>query len=105
MISSWGFPMKIRYLSALLAVVCVTLLSSSALALTHFSQQGPRLVGTEAVNFAGGGVYQGWSTALSADGNTAIVGGYGDNIANGAVWVFTRNAGAWTQQGPKLVDL
>ena len=46
---------------------------------------------------------QGWSVALSADGNTAIVGGYGDNSYVGAAWVFTRSGGVWTQQGSKLV--
>jgi hypothetical protein len=44
----------------------------------------------------------GWSVALSADGNTAIVGGPGDNDSTGAVWVFTRSGSTWSQQGPKL---
>jgi hypothetical protein len=53
------------------------------------------------------------SVALSADGNTAIVGGPGDNPwdrhapfglgASGAAWVFTRGGGVWTQQN-KLVS-
>ncbi|MGC5276279.1 hypothetical protein ACPXAM_24405, partial [Escherichia coli] len=38
------------------------------------SQQGNKLVGTGAVGTA----YQGASVSLSADGNTAIVGGYLD---------------------------
>jgi hypothetical protein len=48
------------------------------------------------------------SVALSADGNTALIGGPGDNptvIPNhpvGAAWVFTRSGSTWTQQGPKL---
>jgi hypothetical protein len=46
-----------------------------------------------------GYVGQGMSVALSADGNTAIVGGW---RAEGA-WVFTRSDGVWTQQGKKLV--
>jgi FG-GAP-like repeat len=45
---------------------------------------------------------QGTSVALSGDGNTAIVGGIGDNSEVGAAWVFTRSGGVWTQ-GPKLV--
>jgi hypothetical protein len=45
---------------------------------------------------------QGRSVALSGDGNTAVVGGPGDN-PNGAAWVFTRSGGIWTQQGNKLV--
>ena len=54
---------------------------------------------------AGGGVgaSQGWSVSLSADGNTAIVGGWRDDSNVGAVWVWTRNGGVWTQQGTKLV--
>jgi hypothetical protein len=63
-----------------------------------WSQQGSKLVGTGAV----GGAYQGESVALSADGNTAIVGGWFDNGA-GAAWVYTRAGGVWTQQGSKLV--
>jgi hypothetical protein len=72
-----------------------------------WSQQGKKLVGTGAVGYAGPN--QGFSVALSADGDTAIVGGPGDGqsvgVAGsvGAVWVFTRSGGVWTQQGSKLV--
>jgi len=45
------------------------------------------LVGTGAV----GGAGRGWSLALSADGNTAVVGGERDNSNVGAAWVFTLN--------------
>ena len=58
------------------------------------------LVGTGAV----GSGEQGQSVALSGDGNTAIVGGPGDN-SGGAAWVFTRSNGVWTQQGSKLVGV
>jgi hypothetical protein len=58
-----------------------------------------KLIGTGAI----GNASQGFSVALSADGNTAIVGGIGDNTNAGAVWVFTRSGGVWTQQGNKLV--
>jgi FG-GAP-like repeat len=64
-----------------------------------WTQQGAKLVGSGATGAAG----QGLSVAVSADGNTAIVGGFGDNSAIGAAWVFTRSGGAWTQQGSKLV--
>jgi hypothetical protein len=66
---------------------------------TMWTQQGGKLVGTGAV----GTPRQGSSVALSADGNTAIVGGVGDNSYTGAAWVFTRSGGVWTQQGNKLV--
>jgi PKD repeat protein len=64
-----------------------------------WTQQGPKLIGSGAVGDAG----QGWSVALSADGNTAIIGGPGDNTGAGAAWVFTRSGGQWTQTGAKLV--
>jgi antibiotic biosynthesis monooxygenase (ABM) superfamily enzyme len=64
----------------------------------QFSQEGPKLVGTGGVGLG----EQGWSVALSADGNTAIVGGLADNRIIGAAWVFTRSNGNWTQQGGKL---
>jgi hypothetical protein len=64
-----------------------------------WTQQGKKLAGIGAV----GNARQGMSVALSADGNTAIVGGWSDNSNIGATWVFTRNGGVWTQQGKKLV--
>jgi gliding motility-associated-like protein len=65
-----------------------------------WTQQGSKLVGTGNV----GAAFQGQSVSLSADGNTALVGGGQDNNAAGAAWVYTRSAGAWTQQGSKLTD-
>jgi hypothetical protein len=64
-----------------------------------WTQQGTKLVGSN----PGGSAQQGASVALSSDGNTAIVGGYFDQGGAGAVWVWTRSAGVWTQQGTKLV--
>jgi hypothetical protein len=40
--------------------------------------------------------------ALSANGETALVGEPGDNGGVGAAWVFTRSGSTWTQQGEKL---
>jgi hypothetical protein len=74
---------------ALLAVAGLATASAQA----GFAQQGTKLVGTGAV----GKARQGASVALSADGNTAIVGGW-----RGA-GVFIRNGRVWTQQGTKLV--
>src|ERR1051325_6725132 len=64
-----------------------------------WTQQGNKLVGTGAV----GAALQGSAVAISADGNTALVGGYQDNTGVGAAWIFTRTGGVWTQQGTKLV--
>src|SRR5262249_58693821 len=63
-----------------------------------FVQQGAKLTGKEE---SGKGQF-GDSVALSADGNTALIGGYGDNGAAGAAWVFTRSGTSWSQQGAKL---
>jgi hypothetical protein len=51
-----------------------------------WTQQGSKLVGTGAV----GGAGQGYSVALSDDGNTAILGGPNDNSNTGAAWVFVQ---------------
>jgi flagellar basal body rod protein FlgF len=66
-----------------------------------WTQQGSKLVGTGTIYL--NTTYQGISVALSPDGNTAIVGGEGDNSFTGAAWVYTRSGGIWTQQGSKLV--
>ena len=68
-----------------------------------WTQQGAKLIGSGAVGTGGTIVLQGTSAALSADGNTLIEGGIDDNNFVGAVWVFTRSNGAWSQQGQKLV--
>jgi hypothetical protein len=75
----------------------VALFLSSQLALAQFRQQS-ELGAAGAIGAAGFGV----SVALSADGNTALVGGPGDNGRVGAVWAFTRSGSVWTQQGGKL---
>jgi hypothetical protein len=59
----------------------------------------PKLVGSGAVGTA----TQGRSASLSADGNTALVGGDYDDNYLGAAWVWSRSGGAWTQQSTKLV--
>jgi hypothetical protein len=63
-----------------------------------WSQQGTKLTGTGAF----GNAEQGTSVGLSADGNTAIVGGPSDNGSAGAAWIFTRSGDTWTQEA-KLV--
>src|SRR5260370_19999185 len=52
-----------------------------------WTQQGPKLVGTGAF----GNANQGHSVCVSADGNTAIVGGWADKTLTGAAWMFTRS--------------
>jgi hypothetical protein len=71
----FGSSVKSSFRLAAAAVLCAALLFSSQLALADFVQQGPKLVGDDTV----GDAHQGYSVALSADGNTAIVGGPYDN--------------------------
>ena len=56
--------------------------------------QGAKLVGSGAGTVIN--PFQGCSVSLSADGSTAIVGGYRDS-GGGAAWVWTRSGGVWTQ--------
>jgi gliding motility-associated-like protein len=80
-------------------------LSSSSFTVTTVlapnTQQGRKLVGAGNV----GTSRQGWSVALSADGNTAIVGAFQDNSNQGAAWIYTRRNGIWKQEGAKLVGV
>jgi hypothetical protein len=64
-----------------------------------WTQQGPKLAGTDSA----GSAMQGSSVALSADGNTAIVGGLNDNVGTGASWVYTRSNGVWTQRAMREI--
>ena len=52
----------------------------------QFTQQGPKLFGSGAI----GPSTQGWSVAISSDGNTAIIGGNTDNGASESGWVNAR---------------
>jgi hypothetical protein len=63
-----------------------------------WTQQGAKLTGSGEL---GNGNF-GSSVALSADGNTGLIGGFGDHNYVGAAWVFTRSGAMWTQQGAKL---
>lgn len=78
------------FLSLTIALLC-------PFASAQWVQQGNKLVGIG----AGGNADQGFSVAISADGNTAIVGGPNDSSGVGAAWVFTRTGGVWSQQGNK----
>ena len=46
--------------------------------------------------------YFGHSLALSADGETVLVGAPYDNGKQGAVWIFTRSGSGWMQQGSTI---
>jgi hypothetical protein len=57
-----------------------------------WSQQGAKLVGTDAV----GQSLQGSSVAISPDGVIALVGGYADNANVGATWVYVSSSNTAT---------
>jgi hypothetical protein len=63
-----------------------------------WSQQGPKLT---AAGELGEGQF-GYVTALSADGNTALIGAPHDDDSVGSAWTFTRVGASWTQQGEQL---
>ncbi len=63
-----------------------------------WAQQGSKLTGSGEV----GAGHFGQAVALSDDGDTALIGGYGDSSNAGAAWVFTRSGETWAQQGSKL---
>ena len=67
---------------------------------TTWTQQGTKLTGAGATSGAGFGS----SAALSADGNTALVGGPTNGSGDaGAAWAFSRSNGTWTPLGSTLV--
>ena len=82
-----------------LVVCAAAAVLSVSTASAQFAQQGSKLVGTGAT----GSAMQGEAVSLSADGNTAIVGGPNDSTGVGAVWIWTRSGTSWAQQGSKLV--
>ena len=65
---------------------------------SSWAPQGPKLTASDGVNLPAFG----YDVALSADGNTALIGGPGDTGTSAPCWTFTRSGGVWTQQGPKL---
>jgi hypothetical protein len=64
-----------------------------------WTQQGAKFTGTQEL---GENSFFGQSVALSASGDTALIGGQFDDTNVGAAWVFTRSGERWTQQGEKL---
>ena len=93
------------YISSAYVTTCyrlflvVALMSVVALkAGAQYAQQAGPLYGTG----ASGSPMQGNAVAVSADGNTMVVGGDVDNSYRGAVWIFTRAGTVWSQQGSKL---
>jgi hypothetical protein len=62
------------------------------------TQEGEKRVVSDNI----GSAFLGVPVSISADGLTAAVGGFQDNGDAGAVWIFTKSNGFWSQQGEKI---
>jgi hypothetical protein len=60
-----------------------------------WSEQAKLLAPTSGVNQEDGGAFFGTSVALSADGNSALIGGPYDNTNVGAAWAYVRSGSSW----------
>jgi hypothetical protein len=65
---------------------------------TSWSRQKKLLAPTTGTDEETGAGEFGSDVALSADGNTAMIAGIGDNAFAGAVWSFTRSGTTWSEQ-------
>ena len=89
---------------ACLAVLTLVIRSASAraaplvLQADPFTQQGEALTGGE----AGREDQFGWSVALSADGETALIGAPSEDGGLGGAWVYTRSGSSWTRSARLL---
>jgi hypothetical protein len=63
-----------------------------------WTQQGQKLTANDE---RGAGAFGG-GVALSANGDTALIGAEQDNNDLGAAWIFTNAGSSWSQHGPKL---
>jgi hypothetical protein len=82
-----------------LAVALATLALGAGTATGQgLAQQGEELVGQGAFEASFGR-----AVALSANGDTALIGEpFNNNYLTGAAWVFTRSGSSWIQQGGAL---
>src|ERR1700759_1858420 len=75
----------------MLGLACAALLAATPPATAGYPET--KLSGNNPIGLA----KQGFCVAVSADGNTVLVGAPYDNSGVGAVWIFTRNGMSWTQ--------
>jgi len=94
---------NLRRITWLAGTIGIFLLGLGSSAQAQYTQQA-KLVGSGALGGGGvNGACQGSSVSISADGNTAVVGGPCDNNFSGAFWIFKRSAGVWSQEGNKML--
>lgn len=73
---------------------------------TTWTQQGTPIYSSD-IYFVSPGPAQGWSVAVSDDGDTLAFGGPGNtngstSKSEGGTWVYTRSGSTWTAQGGRL---
>lgn len=98
-----------RHLSSALSVdggrVVISVNDSGArypITIDPLLQQGSKLVPNN-LKTMGSGSQFGVSVALSADGNTALIGALQDNSDKGSAWIFSRTGSTWSQ-GQEISD-
>jgi hypothetical protein len=64
-----------------------------------YTVQGGKLVPNDLAGLS----HFGRGVAISADGNTAVVGAPHDDAETGSAWIFVRSGGVWTQQAKLAV--
>jgi hypothetical protein len=66
---------------------------------TFSTSTGSNAIEQKLILIESGFVDEGWSVALSANGNVLAFGGIQDNSSIGSAWIYTNNnAGVWTEQ-------
>src|SRR6476659_7054729 len=90
---------RLRGLGALIVLFACVAFSHGALA--QFVQQDVKLVPADTFNNS---VQFGWASALSGDGDTAIIGGRFENNLAGAAWIYTRSGGTWANHQKLLAN-
>ena len=81
-------------LAAVLGAAVATGVPAGAAPPSTFSPQGPKLIPTGVTTES----HVGRAVALSADGNTALIGGPHEKGAKGAAWIFSRSGSTWSDE-------
>jgi hypothetical protein len=63
-----------------------------------YVQEGPKIIPTGFISAPRMG-----TVSLTGDGNTVVIGGPTNNFSQGAIWIWTRTAGVWSQHSGPLV--
>ncbi len=98
---SRALPARLVVLGRALVIQVNTAHAAYPVRIDPLIQQGEKLTGDEPP----GDSWFGASVALSADGNTAVVGAPQAEGGAGRAYIFVRSGATWVQQGPALVGV